>query len=76
MSETCEDFREKLEDMISRDLPPKESDAVKQHLAECPECRSYHQALKNDDQSLGAFAASMEGLGARIEDAVFRASDP
>lgn len=76
MIEHCEDFREKLEDMVSRELPPEERDAVDRHLAECPECRNYHRALKNDDQSLGAFAASMDGLGARIEDAVFRASDP
>jgi hypothetical protein len=75
MNEHCEDFREKLEDMVSRELPPEERDAVDRHLAECPECRNYHRALKKDDQSLGAFAASMDGLEARIEDAV-RAGDP
>jgi len=76
MSENCGHFREILENMLSRDLPAVETEAVERHLSDCPECRNYHAALLKDDESLNAFAASMQGLGSRIRDAVFRASDP
>jgi hypothetical protein len=76
VKERCDQIREKLEDMLSRDLPPAERDAVDHHLAGCPDCRDYLQSLRNDDEALDAFAASMQSLGSRIQDAVFQASEP
>jgi hypothetical protein len=76
VKEHCGKFREILENLISRDLPPEEREAVDRHLVDCTDCRVYYESLVEDDGSLGAFAASMEGLGSRIQDAVFRAHEP
>ena len=75
MTEHCDHFREMLESMISRDLPREDREALDRHLAECSDCRSYLQSLRNDDEALSAFAVSMQGLGSRIQNAVFQAGD-
>lgn len=73
MNDRCPEYREKLEDMISRDLPPDDRDTLEQHLVVCADCRRYRRALEEDDRLLGSFSASMEGLASRIEDGVMRA---
>ena len=70
MKDECHDIRERLVDVLARDLPAEESAYVEHHVAGCAECRRYRDALDSDDRRLDAFAASMGGLASRIQDGV------
>jgi len=73
MNEHCREIREKLEDRVTGEPSADARDAVDRHVADCGECKRYREALESDDRLFGAIAASMEGLGSRIEDGVMKA---
>jgi len=72
MNERCREIREKLEDIVARQPITPDREAIDRHLAECDKCAKYREALESDDRMFRAFAASLEGLGSRIEDGVMK----
>jgi anti-sigma factor RsiW len=50
MRKSCEEIRDLLVDYVDGELPPHDSQAVHDHLAECPACRQRVEALERSLQ--------------------------
>jgi hypothetical protein len=50
----CTDARERLPLLIYGDLPPEEAAELRNHLADCPECRGEHEAFQGIRRLLDA----------------------
>lgn len=57
MDNTCDEMRLVIGASIGRPLDPDEQENLKRHLAECPSCRAYHEALLADDSLLDEYAS-------------------
>jgi anti-sigma factor RsiW len=52
MSNKCDDFKDKIAELISGTLPDSESNAVQEHKQQCKDCAEFEQALRAEDASL------------------------
>jgi len=73
MNEKCQEMRDKLVDSMSAGLPPGEKAEIERHLADCPACLEYLEALRVDDQRLIGFADVSTASAGRVETGVMKA---
>ena len=70
MNAPCDDYRDKLAELITGGLPDAEHEAIERHLSECAACREYEQALLADHRLVSGFVGSMDDRVARLESRV------
>ncbi|MDD3643409.1 MAG: zf-HC2 domain-containing protein [Candidatus Krumholzibacteria bacterium] len=75
MSDRCAETRERLEAMPHADLPAEDAIRVEEHLARCPACREYRDALLEDDRLLDGMTRSMDERISRMEERVMESID-
>ena len=75
MSKRCNEYREKIAEILSGAVSSVDADAVQQHLLTCPDCLRFHQELLQDDQLLTEFVRSADDEVARLEGLVIDAID-
>jgi len=77
MNAPCDDYRDKLAELISAGLPDQDHEAIENHLSECRACREYQRALLADHRLVSSLVGSMdervEGLEDRVVDAIRQA---
>jgi hypothetical protein len=73
MNNTCDEMRLAIEASIGRPLAPNEREDLKRHLAECPSCRAYREALLEDDALLDEYVSCHADSLLRTEDGAARA---
>lgn len=56
----CEEWKVRIEKLISGTLPDEDRLQLAEHLGDCPQCSSYFVALKEDDVLLSGFVDSLE----------------
>ncbi len=61
MNETCTNMRDQIADYLLGALDDSQRQAVEEHLKNCPDCRTYTQALQKHEQGLAALG---EQIGA------------
>jgi hypothetical protein len=49
---TCEEVRPRLSGYLDDELPPREADAVRQHLSGCEPCRALHTDFRDADREI------------------------
>jgi hypothetical protein len=49
MNSDCEKMRNFIADMVTGTLSQENTEILNQHLSQCPDCRNYAQALKDED---------------------------
>ena len=57
-----------IEASIGRPLEPDEQENLKRHLAECPSCRAYREALLADHSRLDEYASCHADAFRRVEE--------
>ena len=68
MNRDCEKIQEKIKGLIFGALSRRDEDAVMEHTAGCSECRTYLQALRDEQCVIREFAAKVEaGMEQREE---------
>jgi len=60
MSDDCEKMRDQILDLSTRLLSQLEVDALDQHLSQCPACRDYARALRDEDKLLTELFAEID----------------
>jgi hypothetical protein len=75
MNNSCDEMRLVVEASLGGPLEPDEEENLKRHLAGCPSCRAYREALLADDSLLDELASSHADSFRRVEErAVFARS--
>jgi outer membrane lipoprotein-sorting protein len=59
MNNDCEKMKDQIADLVSGILSEAPEQKLQQHLVECPVCREYARALKNEDVSLTKFVSDI-----------------
>jgi len=59
MNSACEKMKDYIADMVTGTLSQEHAAMLNQHLSQCPACRSYAQALKDEDLSLSKLFNSL-----------------
>jgi len=71
MNGPCREMREKIADDVLGALDAQQKQVVRQHLAECPQCRAYAEALQQQSDSLASLGDEVKaGMAARRERAL------
>jgi hypothetical protein len=73
MNEGCDSFREKIADSLGRDIEKGLDRQLQRHIEECPDCRAFQMALKNEDEQLSSFFSGLQAGLERQEDDVISA---
>lgn len=60
MKDNCQDFRDRIADLVSGILPEADQRRIEEHVASCPSCRAYLQALRQEDDRLTEHFAGIE----------------
>lgn len=79
MNGPCREMQEKIADDVLGALDAQQKQGVRQHLAECPQCRAYAEALQQQSESLAVLGDEVKaGMAARQERAIqaFNAATP
>lgn len=79
MNGPCQDMQEKIADDVLGALDPQQKQSVRRHLAECPQCRAYAEALQQQSEALAALGDEVKAdMAARRERAIqaFNAAAP
>ncbi len=64
MSGKCDNFRDKIADLVGETLPDGEMDAVQRHKEECKDCAEFEQVLRAEDKLLTRL---FEGFGRDLD---------
>jgi len=75
MNDRCNEYREKIAEILAGDVTAVDADAVEQHLLVCPDCLQFHQDLLQDDSLLTEFVRSVDDEVTRLEDLVMNTID-
>ena len=71
MNGSCREMQERIADDMLGALEPQEREVVSRHLAECPQCRAYAEALARQSEALAALGDDVRaGMTARRERAI------
>jgi len=70
MTDRCNEYREKIAEILAGDVTAVDADAVEQHLLVCPDCLQFHQDILQDDSLLTEFVRSVDDEVTRLEDLV------
>ena len=71
MNGPCPSMQEQIADYVLAVLEEPQTEAVRKHLAECPQCRAYAQALQQQSEALAALGDEVKsGMAARQERAM------
>lgn len=73
MENTCEKVREQIPDLITGNLPDKQTADMREHLNQCPDCTAYQQAMESDNRLLFDFVESAQPSVRRITENVISA---
>jgi len=70
MKNTCRDIQRLMPQLMRGTLSGEQAAEAQGHIAECPLCNQYLQALESDDRLLTNFAQTMQPAIARLQDQV------
>jgi hypothetical protein len=73
MNSECEKIRDFIADMVTGTLSQENARILNQHIEQCPDCRNYAQALKNEDLLLSELFNSLNGEMANRQQRVLNA---
>lgn len=79
MNGPCREMQEQIADHVLGALDSQQSEVVSRHLAQCPQCRAYAEALQQQSESLTALGDEVQAdMAARRERAIqaFEAATP
>jgi hypothetical protein len=61
MTASCPKYRDRIVEAVTRRPAAEEATDLDRHLAGCPSCRDYREALLRDDRRLAEFVVALEG---------------
>jgi hypothetical protein len=70
MREQCSRIEELLIASTLHEISKTDREVLEAHLADCPDCRQYHQVLHEDDRRLTAYVKATEPVMHSLEDRV------
>jgi anti-sigma factor RsiW len=70
MNSLCQKMQDKIIDYIIGALSKEEIEMVEQHVAQCPQCRQYMEALQKQSSTLGQWAEQLQGRMTSQEDKI------
>ncbi|MHC4890837.1 MAG: anti-sigma factor family protein, partial [Planctomycetota bacterium] len=70
MENACKNIQEQILELITGTLSADRKAELQQHIAACPDCSKYLQALQSDDRLLGDFVEVMQPTVAHLEQSV------
>jgi hypothetical protein len=73
MNSNCDKMRDYIADMVTGTLPEDQRRILNQHIEQCPDCRNYMQALKEEDLLLSELFKDINGEMANRQQRVLEA---
>jgi len=60
MNSDCQNMRDQIADLVTGILSNTQAREIEQHMKDCPACRQYAQALKDEDALLTGFVSDID----------------